>query len=166
MSFISFKGARYILVNWFILELLNFVLPFSDSQSPFKRQVQQGYSTIQHYQQQEESVYQTIPFDLPMYEVQTVTVELGPDHAVAVERISTLSETTSYSLGMSGGVNNDQYISQEEHHYETVFSSQLSMYEEQTLTLEMGSEDTVEVESIFSRENKVIFLPRLLLMTL
>lgn len=41
-----------------------------------------GYSELDD--PDDEGIYQTIPYDMPMYEVQTVTLEMGPEKSTAV----------------------------------------------------------------------------------
>ena len=92
----------------------------------------------------DEGIYQTIPYDMPMYEVQTVAIEIGPEKVDEVKDRGFWNETyCSYS----SDEDNEHYQSlHEEPVYENLNSMQQSGYEVQTLTVEVSETEVVPGE--------------------
>lgn len=100
-----------------------------------------GYSTVDS---PDEGIYQTIPYDMPMYEVQTVAIEIGPEKVDEVKDRGFWNETyCSYS----SDEDYEHYQSlKEEPVYENLNSMQQSGYEVQTLTVEVSETEVVPGE--------------------
>ncbi|KAL9959814.1 hypothetical protein ACROYT_G033170 [Oculina patagonica] len=98
-----------------------------------------SYTTVDS--QEDDGIYQTIPFDVPMYEVQTVAIEIGPEKTVAVNSGGFWNETyCSYD----SEEDTEHYQSlNEEPVYENLASVQQSGFEVQTLTVEVSETEVV-----------------------
>ena len=92
----------------------------------------------------DEGIYQTIPYDMPMFEVQTVAIEIGPEKVYEVKDRGFWNETyCSYS----SDEDYEHYQSlKEEPVYENLNSMQQSGYEVQTLTVEVSETEVVPGE--------------------
>lgn len=92
----------------------------------------------------DDGIYQTIPYDMPMYEVQTVAIEIGPEKVVDVKDRGFWNETyCSYS----SDEDYEHYRSlKEEPVYENLTSMQQSGYEVQTLTVEVSETEVIAGE--------------------
>lgn len=101
-----------------------------------------GYSTVDS--PDDEGIYQTIPYDMPMYEVQTVAIEIGPEKVDDVKDRGFWNETYCSS---SSDEDYEHYQSlKEEPEYENLASMQQSGYEVQTLTVEVNETEVVPGE--------------------
>lgn len=101
-----------------------------------------GYSTME----EEEGIYQTIPSDLPMYEVQTVAIEMGPDKAL--NSIGIWNEAYESYVGdeeEEEGIER-HYQSLDDEEYEHIYENLPSAYEVQTLSVEVNGKEVVPGE--------------------
>ena len=92
----------------------------------------------------DEGIYQTIPYDMPMYEVQTVAIEIGPEKEDDVKDRGFWNETY-YSYSDDEDYEHYQSL-KEEPVYENLNSTQQSDYEIQTLTVEVNEAEVVPGE--------------------
>ena len=122
---------------------------------------------------EDDGIYQTSPFDMPMYEVQTVAIEIGPEKTVTASGGGFWNETY---LSYPGEEDYEHYqdLNDEEPVYENLTSVQQSSYEVQTLTVEVsetevvagevlsetGFYDTVSTEPEVKRKQAIYELPR------
>ena len=99
---------------------------------------------------EDEGIYQTIPFDMPMFEVQTVAIEMGPEESVPGSGRGISNET--YCSYTSQDHSEDHSESQhyqdlneeeEEHVYDYLPNSVQSGYEVQTLTVDVKEAEVV-----------------------
>ncbi|XP_078342465.1 uncharacterized protein LOC144628269 isoform X2 [Oculina patagonica] len=102
-----------------------------------------SYTTVDS--QEDDGIYQTIPFDMPMYEVQTVAIEIGPEKTVPANSGGFWNETyCSYS---DSEEDTEHYQSlNEEPVYENLASVQQSGFEVQTLTVQVSETEVVAGE--------------------
>nr|XP_058967991.1 uncharacterized protein LOC131794494 [Pocillopora verrucosa] len=101
-----------------------------------------GYSTME----EEEGIYQTIPSDLPMYEVQTVAIEMGPDKAL--NSIGIWNEAYESYVGdeeEEEGIER-HYQSLDDEEYEHIYENLPSAFEVQTLSVEVNGKEVVPGE--------------------
>lgn len=101
-----------------------------------------GYTTVDS--PEDDGIYQTIPFDMPMYEVQTVAIEIGPEKTVASNGSGFWNE--AYCSYSSEGDDEHYQDLNEEPLYENLTSVQQSGYEVQTLTVEVSETEVVAGE--------------------
>ena len=102
-----------------------------------------GYSGLD----EDDDTYQTIPFDVPMYEVQTVAIEIGPDKSVAENGRGIWRETT-YSLS--------RHVQQYHNAIYDEMDADKPEFETQTLTVEVGKDAVAKevfYETIVSTED-------------
>ena len=103
----------------------------------------EGYSTVES--PDDEGIYQTIPYDMPMYEVQTVAIEIGPEKVVDDKRDRGFWNETYCSYSSDEDYEHYQSL-KEEPVYENLNSMQQSGYEVQTLTVEVSETEVVPGE--------------------
>lgn len=96
----------------------------------------------------DEGIYQTIPYDMPMYEVQTVAIEIGPEKVVEEKQDRGFWNETYRSYSSDEDYEHYQSL-KEESVYENLNSMQQSGYEVQTLTVEVSETEVVPGE-VFS----------------
>ena len=96
----------------------------------------------------DEGIYQTIPYDMPMYEVQTVAIEIGPDKVVEEKQDRGFWNETYCSYSSDEDYEHYQSL-KEGPVYENLNSMQQSGYEVQTLTVEVSETEVVPGE-VFS----------------